>query len=259
MEQTVKIALALSGGGVRALAHLGVIDVLRENGFEIMAISGSSGGALVGSLIADGKTTEEIRTIFKNMKRTDMMKGLSSKGGIFSLKQIEKILDEKLTYKEIETLPMPFIVAATDFAEGEIRYFEEGPISTLCAASSSLTPFFAPMAYKDMLLADGGLMDNLPTKPLKKYGYPIIGINVNPIVKEEQGNVFQTTFRALVLMMAANIEASRYFADYYIEVADCEGINIFDLHQLDDAYNAGVKEAESIMHHLKEKLTTIRI
>ncbi len=250
----MKIALALSGGGIRALAHLGVIDVLRENGFEIAAISGSSGGALVGSLIADGKSSSEIRTIFSEVKRTDMMKGLSSKGGMFSLKQIEQTLDETLSSKRIETLPLPFIVAATDFAEGKIRYFDRGPVSTLCAASSSLTPFFAPVPYEDMLLADGGLMDNLPTKPLKKYGYPIIGINVNPIVKETGGNVFKMTFRALVLMMASNIEASRYFSDYYIEVAECEGINIFDFSLGDSAYEAGVTQAKVILTDLKETL-----
>ena len=252
----MKIALAFSGGGIRALAHLGVVDVLRKNGFEIAAISGSSGGALVGSLLADGKSSDEIRSIFNDVKRTDLMRGISSKGGMFSLKRLEEILEMTLTYKQIETLPIPLIIAATDFAEGEIRYFEKGPISTLCAASSSLTPFFAPVPYEDMLLADGGLMDNLPTKPLKKYGYPIIGINVNPIIHEESGNVFKMTFRALVLMMASNIEASRYFADYYIEVEECEGINIFDFSQSDASYEAGVTRTKKILADLKEKLNS---
>ncbi|RLA72992.1 MAG: hypothetical protein DRG24_01375, partial [Epsilonproteobacteria bacterium] len=103
----MKIALAFSGGGIRALAHLGVVDVLRKSGFEIAAISGSSGGALVGSLLADGKSSDEIRSIFNDVKRTDLMRGVLSKGGMFSLKRLEEILEMTLTYKQIETLPIP--------------------------------------------------------------------------------------------------------------------------------------------------------
>ncbi len=254
----VKISLALSGGGVRALAHLGVIDTLREEGFEIMAVSGSSGGALVGAMLADGLPTDDIRSFFSHVKSRDLMRGILSKGGLFSLKWVEKILEERLGCNQIEELSMPFIVAATDIKEGRIRYFDEGPIARLCIGSSSLTPFFSPMPYEDMLLADGGLMDNMPTWPLQKFGYPVIGVNVNPIAPEEQGNVFKTTYRALVLMMASNIEASRRFADFYIEVDGCRGINIFDFTLADRSYSAGVEEAKSVMTELKVKYNTIR-
>ena len=67
---------------------------------------------------------------------------------------------------------------------------------------------------------------------------------ITPIVAQHPKNVMQTTYRALVLMMAANIEASRVYADVYLEVEGCAAINIFDLSQLDAAFEAGVREAE---------------
>jgi NTE family protein len=248
----MKIALALSGGGVRAAAHLGIVEVLRQNGFEVAALSGSSGGALVGALLADGYAPREVRAIIKEVKAWDLMER-SKKGGMFGLGRIEKLLQANLKTETLEELPLPFTVAATDLAEGNIHYFDKGPVAQLCAASSSLIPFFSPVRYGNLLLADGGFMDNMPTRVLKVHDCPVIGVNVNPIHPKNPDNILKTTYRALVLMMAANVEASRQHADCYIEVAGCEAINIFDLKQVDAAFEAGLKEGETLAKKLKKR------
>ena len=245
----MKVALALSGGGIRAVAHLGIIEVLEKNGFEVEAISGSSGGALVSALYCDGRAPEEIVELIKEVKIWNLF-GSTGRGGVFALEGIKKLLLDTLTTEEIGDLSRPFIVACTDLAAGKIRYFDEGPIADLCVASSSLVPIFSPVRHGDMLLADGGFMDNMPAGPLEAFGLPVIGINVNPILPKKPDNVIRTTTRALVLMMAANIEASRRHTDFYIEPAACEKINIFDLAKVDEAYEAGYKEAQRLLPKL---------
>ena len=94
----MKIALALSGGGVRAVSHLGIIKVLIDNGFEIEAVSGSSAGALIGALLCDGKSPEEILEIVKTIKIWDLMKGIR-RGGLFGLNGVKEILYNNLTIK----------------------------------------------------------------------------------------------------------------------------------------------------------------
>ena len=238
-----RIALALSGGGVRAVAHLGIVEVLQHEGYSVETVSGSSGGALVGALLCDGYTPREVLEIYREVRRIDLVRH-SRRGGMFSLSALEKLLKKHLSVTYLEELETTCIIAATDLAEGRIHYFDKGPVAKLAGASSSLIPFFAPVHYGALQLCDGGFIDNMPTKPLLGRDLPVIGINVNPIVPQHPKNVMQTTYRALVLMMGANIEASKAQADAYIEVAGCAQINIFDLSQLDAAYEAGVREAE---------------
>lgn len=241
-----RLALALSGGGVRAVAHLGIIEVLLGEGYAIEVIAGSSGGALAGVLLCDGYTPREVLEIYRSVRRIDLLRH-SRSGGMFSLDAIERLLERHLCVTNIEELQTDCIIAATDLTEGRIHYFDKGPVAKLATASSSLIPFFAPVRYGALQLCDGGFMDNMPTKPLTERDLPVIGINVNPIVPQSPKRVMQTTYRALVLMMAANIEASRRYADVYIEVAKCAEVNIFDLSELDTLFDAGRQEAETLL------------
>jgi len=249
----LRIALALSGGGIRAVAHLGIIKVLIDNGFKIEAISGSSAGALIGALLCDGKSPEDILKIVKSIKIWDLIKG-SRKGGFFGLNGVREILYKNLTIKNIEESKSKLFIACTDLSSGKIYYFEKGPIVELSIASSSLVPIFAPVKYNGMLLADGGFIDNMPVMPLKKTGLPIIGINVNPIVPKNPNNLLKTTLRALILMMNAKVEISKQYCDFFIEPASCDAINIFDLKSADEAYEIGFTEATLLLPKLKKRL-----
>lgn len=242
------VALALSGGGVRAAAHLGVIDVLQREGFSVDVISGSSGGALAAVLLCDGYAPREVLEIFRSLRRIDLVRHFR-RGGMFSLKGIEALLQRHLSVSYLEDLRTGCVIAATDLTEGRIHYFDKGPAAKLAAASSSLIPFFAPVRYGALSLGDGGFMDNMPTKPLASRDLPVIGINVNPILPQHPNNVMQTTYRTLILMMAANINASKLFCDAYIEVEGCAEINIFDMTQFDRAYDAGISAAENALEN----------
>jgi len=240
------VALALSGGGVRAVAHLGVVEVLRREGFTVEALAGSSGGALAAVLLCDGYAPRDALEVYRTIRRIDLVRHFR-RGGMFSLDAVEALLTKHLSVTYLEDLRTECVIAATDLCAGRIRYFDKGPVARLAVASSSLVPFFAPVRYGALQLADGGFMDNMPTKPLAGRDLPVIGINVNPITPQEPKNVMQTTYRTLVLMMAANIEASKGCADAYIEVEGCAEINIFDMTRLDDAFEAGIRAAEKAL------------
>ncbi len=249
----MKISLALSGGGIRAMAHLGVIEVLVEYGYEIGAVSGSSGGALVGAFLCDGKKPHEIFSIFEKIRLKDLA-GSSGNGGVFGLGHIQSLLEENLDTQKIEHMPIPLIVACTDIAKGNVVYFKEGPAATLCVASSSLVPIFSPVVYKGVPLADGGFMDNMPAKPLIDLSYPVIGINVNPILPGVPDGILSVTLRVLMLMMRANIDASKRFTDFYIEPKECAKMNIFDLKRGKEAYEAGVRAARDLIENIENTL-----
>jgi len=241
-----RVALALSGGGVRAVAHLGVVEVLRREGFIVEAIAGSSGGALAAALLCDGYAPRDALEVYRTIRRIDLVRHFR-RGGMFSLDAVEALLIKHLSVANLEELQTECVIAATDLVQGRIRYFDKGPVAKLAVASSALVPFFAPVRYGALSLADGGFMDNMPTKPLVARDLPVIGINVTPILPQEPKNVMQTTYRTLILMMAANIEASKACADIYLEVEGCAEINILDLSQLDAAYDAGVTAAEQAL------------
>lgn len=246
MQDTRPLALALSGGGVRAVAHLGVIEVLQREGYRVESIAGSSGGALAGVLLCDGYAPREVLEVYRRLSRFDLMRHFR-RGGMFALEGLKRLLETHLSVSRIEALQLPCIIAATDLSSGRIRYFDSGPAAELAAASSSLVPFFAPVRYEGMQLGDGGFMDNMPARPLKERGVPVLGINVNAIFPQEPHHIMQTTYRALVLMMAANVEASRSYADAYLEIRGCAEINIFDTDKMDAAFDAGVREAEAAL------------
>ena len=245
-----KLALALSGGGVRAAAHLGVVEVLRREGFEIEILSGSSGGALAAVLLCDGYAPREVLEIFKTLKKSQLLRR-SARGGFFSLSAVGELLETHLKTTCIEDLPLECIVASTDLYEGRVHYFDKGPVAKLAVASSSLVPFFPPVPYGKLRLADGGFMDNMPARPLVQRDLVVLGINVNVILPHETGNVFQATYRTLLLMMAANVEASKTFCDLYLDVPGCADINIFDSDRLEEAFEAGVIAMEGALKTLR--------
>jgi NTE family protein len=251
-----RIGLSLSGGGIRAVAHLGVVEVLGNAGIEAEMVAGSSGGALVGALLCDGKSPRQILSLIDEIRLWDLFRG-SGRGGLFALEKLEEILREHLSVANIEDLQTDFTVACTDLAGGEVHYFDKGPVAELCIASSSLVPIFSPVRYGDLLLADGGFMDNMPVRPLLECGLPVLGVNVNPILPRKPDSLVRTTARALVLMMAANIEASRSLADFYIEPVDCAAINIFDLTKAKEAYEAGKRAAESALPKLIDTFSAL--
>ena len=173
------IGLVLSGGGAWGLAHIGALEVLDSEGIEVDMISGTSAGAIVGALYAEGYSPAEMQEIISKLQWSDFIFPTLNDLGFFSIERVEEELADFVRTERIEDLPLKFSVTVTDIDSGEAVSYSEGPLARLLAASASVPILFAPVEYQGLLLADGGMVDNLPVAPLQRAGMDcIIAVDV---------------------------------------------------------------------------------
>lgn len=167
MAQPTRVALALGGGGARGYAHIGVIQVLRERGYEIVSIAGSSMGAVVGGLHAAGRLgpyTDWVCTLTQRDVWRLLDPSFKAPGVIRAEKVLAQV-SELLGDVVIEELPVPFTAVATDLLAGKEVWFQHGPAAPAIRASFALPSFISPVVLNGRLLADGGLLNPVPVAP----------------------------------------------------------------------------------------------
>lgn len=207
-----RIGLALSGGGAKGLAHIGILAAIDSAGLEIDAITGTSMGAIVGSLYAIGYSGKEIEQLARDMNWNNLFLTTLSLNqvdyfqkedyGRFPLQlPVEKwkvkpytgILEAQGIWNELGKLYMPayresdfskynipFLCIATDLETGEPVIMRDGDIATAVRASMAIPSIFTVVDYKDTKLVDGGVVLNFPVKNLKEFGVDyFIGVNVS--------------------------------------------------------------------------------
>ncbi|WP_372449634.1 patatin-like phospholipase family protein [Mycolicibacterium fortuitum] len=164
----MRVALALGSGGARGYAHIGVIDELSARGYEVVGVSGSSMGALVGGLHAAGKLddfAEWARTLTQRAVLRLLDPSISAAG----ILRAEKILDavrEIIGEATIEELPIPYTAVATDLIAGKSVWLQRGPVDSAIRASIAIPGVIAPHVLNGRLLGDGGILDPLPMAPI---------------------------------------------------------------------------------------------
>lgn len=188
-EHKKKIGLALGSGGLRGLAHIGVIKVLLENKIPIDFISGSSAGALVGSYLSVfGEVNSLEKYILENTNDFLLMLfDFSLSGGFISGKKIDLFLEKILNGSDFSQTKIPFYVAATDLISGKSIIYSSGKLAPAVHGSMSVPLVFKPVSYQDKLLVDGGLSEPVPVEILKKMGADSV-IAVNLYHKNEFNN-----------------------------------------------------------------------
>jgi NTE family protein len=163
-----RVALVLGSGGARGYAHIGVIEALRERGYEIVGIAGSSMGAVVGGVQAAGQL-DELAAWAKSLTQRTILRLLDPSITAAGVLRAEKILDavrEILGPITIEQLPIPYTAVATDLLTGKSVWFQRGPIDAAIRASIAIPGVIAPHEVDGRLLADGGILDPLPMAPI---------------------------------------------------------------------------------------------
>ena len=164
----MRVALALGSGGARGYAHIGVINELRERGYEIVGISGSSMGALVGGLQAADKL-DEFADWAKTLTQRAVLRLLDPAITAAGVLRAEKILDtvrDILGEATIEELPIPYTAVTTDLIAGKSVWLQRGPVDAAIRASIAIPGVIAPHILDGRLLADGGILDPLPMAPI---------------------------------------------------------------------------------------------
>ena len=176
------VALVLSSGGARGLAHIGAIEELLAHGYRISSIAGCSMGALVGGVYAAGKLTEFqewMKTIDrkKMLELTDFSLSLNH---IVKGKRIIEAIMEFVPDMPIEDLPIPYCAVATDMKAGREVIFSKGSLFEAIRASISLPSFYEPVQRDGMILIDGGVINPIPLNRVRRQpGDMLVGIDVS--------------------------------------------------------------------------------
>ena len=163
-----RVALALGSGGARGYAHIGVIDELRDRGYDIVGIAGSSMGALVGGLQAADRLAE-FADWAKSLTQRAVLRLLDPSITAAGVLRAEKILDavrDILGEVTIEELPIPYTAVSTDLLSGKSVWLQRGPVDAAIRASIAIPGVITPHVFDGRLLADGGILDPLPMAPI---------------------------------------------------------------------------------------------
>ncbi|SHG59349.1 patatin-like phospholipase family protein [Flagellimonas flava] len=236
------VGLVLSGGGIRGMAHIGLIKAMREHGLEAQVIAGSSVGALVGALYASGIPTEEMLQFFRETPLFKYDFFAINKPGFIDTERYFKIFKGYFPKDSFEVLDKPLYVVATDLLKGEEKVFSQGELIRPLLASAALPPVFSPIEIDKVLYADGGVMNNFPKEYVDDKADFVIGSNVSiagEIGKRDIRNSILLAGRVTGLMIYASSHRKLEECDLSIEPQELEGIGVLDKKGIEKAFNIG--------------------
>ncbi len=238
----MKIGITLSGGGARGIAHIGVLKALEEMGVEISVMSGTSAGSIVGALYAHGYKPEEILSIIQKVSVFKSVKPAWTWAGLLSLEGLKDVFLKYIPENNFEALKIPLTVAATDIKKGEIVYFSKGELIPCIMASCCVPAVFAPFSFDGKLFVDGGVLDNLPVKPIRKKCDLLIGSHCNPIGSDFDGKNLRTIIeRSLLMAINGNTQKSRELCDVFIEPPALSKFTGFGLSKAQEIFDVGYR------------------
>ena len=232
-----KVGIVLSGGGIRGIAHLGVLKAFINAGITFSHISGTSAGSIAGAFYAAGIDPEEGLNIFIKSKLLRFIRPAVGSLGLINLEYTSHLLKEYFPEDQIEKLKIPLTIAATNFSEGKLVYFNKGPLIKAIQASCCIPGIFKPIMINDQMYVDGGVLNNFPIEPLLTNCDFIIGSSCNHLNAVDK----ITNFKALVVrsvMMSINkdMEQKAAFCNILIEPKGMGEFSTFDAKKAETIY-----------------------
>jgi len=205
-----KIGLALSSGGARGFAHIGILKVLERERIPIDLVTGTSMGAIIGALHCAGLRAREIEEIFTRNHWAKLVDPKWPKEGLMGGDKIEALIRKAIKNKKFSDLEKPFAVVATDLNTGERIVLDEGNVTDAVRASISVPGILIPVKFGKKVLVDGNLVDPLPIGLLKNLGAKVV-IASNAIkdlsiksktLRKKKGvpNIFDTIMKSIVII-----------------------------------------------------------
>ena len=286
-----RIGLVLGGGGARGAAHIGILEVLRENRIPVDCVAGTSMGGLVTGAFAVGLSPDEMleamgkadwRAMFNDnpavydinprvkyqsrrfIPGTEL--GLTDEGAqpLPAVVQgqkvklfINRLVRSQYGDPQIEKMPIPVSIVATDLVTGDKVVFREGSLTRAMRSTMSVPGLMAPVKDGDKLLVDGGLVDNVPIDEVRKSCNPdvVIAVNVgSPLMKAKDiGGIFSVAGQMINILTEQNVTSSLATlkpGDIYIK-PDLEGITAAEFERYAETAKRGRAAAEAMLPRLK--------
>ena len=282
----MKVGVSLAGGGIRGIAHVGVLKALEENNIKVAAIAGTSAGSIIATLYAMGYSPYYIYLLFKryardiiNIRSKPIINGITNfirnnKIGIAGLSdgnEFEKMYDElarKKGFRLIGDIKMPLLVSAVDIGESKEyiftncasrknikdNYITEIGIGRAVRASSSFPAIFCPCEYKNHIFMDGGVLNNLPTEELKKfYTGKIISVNFESDPVYNDYDIMNIIMKTLDIMGNKLSINSLKKSDFVLTVPT-DGTGLIDVDKMDICYKYGYEIAIKNIDKIRKML-----
>lgn len=283
----MKLGIALSGGGIRGIAHAGVLQALEDHNVKIDIIGGTSAGSMVASLYAMGYKPYVIYQLFKehskeiiSAKKPSIISHLfnfqfSKKftlTGFHNGEAIEKIYDKfsrKQNITNISQIKMPIVITTVDimkskeyiftnyipqYEEDKSKYITDISIGKAVRASSSFPAVFSPCNVEKHAFMDGGTLDNVPVIEVKKQGADkVLAVKFDADPIDENSNLMDIAMKTIDIMGSKiaedNLEASDYILSVYTDK-----VGLLDIEKLDKCFKYGYQSVEKNWENIKEKL-----
>lgn len=280
--------LSLSGGGIKAAAHIGALKAFEEEKIKFDCVSGASSGSIIATMYALGYSSDGMWKLFKKYYKKikyaewkqviKMILGLIFTrrlviDGLNSGKVIEKIINEickKSHVENINEIKMPLMISMVDLQKGTVyiassqekrkvlqdntKYISDIPIATAVRASCSFPVVFSPCKFDGIQLIDGGTRENLPWKGLKEYGADeVYGIAFDTILEKNQccKNMIEVAARAMELQGRELANYEKEGIDHLITIC-LKKVALLDSSQIDVLYQMGYEETKKQLNLLKK-------
>ncbi|WP_158974915.1 patatin-like phospholipase family protein [Cellulophaga sp. L1A9] len=248
------IGIALSGGGARAAAHIGVLQALNDHGIFPTHVSGTSGGAVIGALYCTGYAPIEILELTKTASFLHIFKlGLGFKS-IRDMSRLKEFLYYHIKY-DFEELQTPLFLSATNLDSGLNEIMSEGKLLPAVMASCAIPLIFKPFNFNGNTYVDGGILNNLPVDVLKEKCQFVFGSNVSGLEKGKKVNSrLEIAHRCLQLAIRTNVEPRLKMCDHAIEIQDAFHFGIFDIQKTQELFDIGYTATVNEMEAIKLKI-----
>lgn len=234
------LGIALSGGGAKGFAHLGVLQALKEYGIEPDIIAGTSAGALAGVLYADGHSPNDILSFFQGKEFRDFAAFSIPQGGLFKSAKFHSFLKRYLHAKSFEELNIPLKIVATNIEQGLSVTFSSGPLISAVVASCSYPVVFKPVEIEGRHFVDGGVFKNFPVSIIREDCVKVIGVNVSPLtVQKYKNSLLYVVERSFHYMSLANTVEDRLLCDVLIESTRVSKFSTFTLDHSQEIFDIG--------------------
>ena len=286
--ENVKLGIALSGGGIRGIAHAGVLKALEESKIKIEAIGGTSSGALIAGLYVLGYSPEDIYHLFKIYAKDIVGIGQNpiflriynvlrrENTGFRKGENIEELFNKLANDKGIKNISqitkMPISIPTVDIKDGKEYIFtnyipnEKNPykkyigdisVGKALRATSSFPAVFCPCDFKEHKFLDGGALDNVPVIEVKKQGIEkVLAVNFKADDITKDSNYIDIAMRTIDLMGNKIAEENLKQSDYILTI-ETDKVGLLDIKKMDSCYQYGynttMKEINKIKEIIQEK------
>ena len=281
----MKLGVALSGGGIRGIAHAGVLKAMEDNEIKIDIIGGTSSGSLVASLYAMGYSPYYIYLLFKRYAKdivainsSPIISGIKNFmtnkkvciSGLKTGKTLEEAYDNAANKKGIKKIKdiinMPLVISSVDIKDSKEyiftnripsdclnteQYITDISIGKAVRASSSFPGVFCPCSFKEHKFSDGAILDNIPVLEVKKQGADkVIAVNFKADDIDENSNMMDIIMRTIDIMGNKISEESLAKSDFILTIPT-DKTGLLDTEKLDQCYQFGYQTTKNLKY-LKE-------